>query len=70
MNRLLLPILLCAASNLFAQYSRSGQEHYAELGFLFGLTNYSGDLAESHIEMSETRPGFGAKCRSNCPLRA
>ena len=63
MNKLLLPLLLCAASNLFAQYHRGGPERYAELGFLFGLTNYSGDLAESHVEMAETRPGFGAFVR-------
>jgi hypothetical protein len=32
---------------------------YFEIGFLFGLTNYSGDLAESTIEINETQPGFG-----------
>jgi hypothetical protein len=32
---------------------------YFEIGFLFGLTNYSGDLAESFIELSETQPGYG-----------
>jgi Domain of unknown function (DUF6089) len=32
---------------------------YVEAGFLFGATNYSGDLAERSIEMSETRPGYG-----------
>lgn len=63
MNKLLLPLLLGVATNLSAQSARFAPEKYAELGFLFGLTNYSGDLAESHIEMAETRPGFGAFVR-------
>ncbi|GAB4491937.1 MAG: DUF6089 family protein [Saprospiraceae bacterium] len=32
---------------------------YFETGFLLGLTNYSGDLAGSAIELSETQPGYG-----------
>lgn len=64
-NKVLLPLLLLGllATSLHAQYRRGGTEHYAELGFLFGLTNYSGDLAEAHVEMKETRPGFGAFVR-------
>ncbi|MCC7503828.1 MAG: outer membrane beta-barrel protein [Saprospiraceae bacterium] len=60
---LILLLLLGLSAPLSAQYRRGAAEHYAELGFLFGLTNYSGDLAESHVEMSETRPGFGAFVR-------
>lgn len=60
MKKFLIPLLLGCASGLSAQ---KNTEHYAELGFLFGLTNYSGDLAEAHIEMSEIRPGFGAFVR-------
>lgn len=60
MKNALILFLLGLAPGLFAQ---KGTEHYAELGFLFGLTNYSGDLAESHVEMNEIRPGFGAFVR-------
>lgn len=34
-----------------------------EAGFLFGMTNYSGDLAEKNIEISETHLGYGAFAR-------
>ncbi|MCB0528068.1 MAG: outer membrane beta-barrel protein [Lewinellaceae bacterium] len=49
----LLP-LLCSLSAVSAQ-----RNSYFEAGFLFGLTNYSGDIAESSIEISETQPGYG-----------
>ena len=38
----------------------SGQQtRYFETGFLLGLTNYSGDVAESAVEFSEFQPGYG-----------
>jgi hypothetical protein len=52
----LLPLLfaLITLNTISAQ-----RETYFETGFLLGLTNYSGDLAESSIELSETQPGYG-----------
>jgi hypothetical protein len=46
--------LLAAFSTLSAQQTR-----YFETGFLLGLTSYSGDVAESAIEISEIQPGYG-----------
>jgi hypothetical protein len=47
-------LVLCALNSTFAQRSS-----YFETGFLLGLTNYSGDVAESAIELKETQPGYG-----------
>lgn len=60
MKHFLCLILLSAFSctSVFAQSNR-----YLEAGFLFGLTNYSGDLAESAVELNETKPGYGAYLR-------
>jgi Domain of unknown function (DUF6089) len=44
-----------------AQYR--SKERYLEAGFLFGATNYSGDLAERSIELVETKPGYGVYLR-------
>ncbi|MBU6342412.1 MAG: outer membrane beta-barrel protein [Bacteroidetes bacterium] len=52
---LVLLVLLCA--QLHAQ--KRTKDKYLEVGFLFGLTNYSGDVAERAIEISETQPGYG-----------
>jgi hypothetical protein len=52
----LLPSLLF----LFAFCPSFAQRNsYFETGFLFGLTNYSGDISEAAIEISETQPGYG-----------
>ncbi len=38
----------------------SGQQtRYFETGFLLGLTSYSGDVAESTVEIKELQPGYG-----------
>jgi hypothetical protein len=48
-------LLLIACSNtLSAQQTR-----YFETGFLLGLTNYSGDVAQSAVEFNEFQPGYG-----------
>jgi len=47
-------LLLVVTSTAFAQ-----RNSYFEAGFLFGLTNYSGDVSQSAIEVSETQPGYG-----------
>lgn len=52
----LLPLLFA----VFTLHTLSAQQTtYFETGFLLGLTNYSGDLAGSAIELSETQPGYG-----------
>jgi len=55
-------ILLLLLSTLASAQGRS-KHRYLEVGFLFGLTNYSGDIAEKRIEISETKPGYGAFLR-------
>lgn len=47
-------LLLAVLSTTSAQ-----RNSYFEAGFLFGLTNYSGDVAQSAIEIKETQPGYG-----------
>ncbi len=59
MKKLLTVIVLCAAVNMAIGQRTS----YLEAGFMFGLTNYSGDVAESSIELSETKLGYGAYLR-------
>jgi len=54
----LLMLLLASQSSLWGQIHRLNP-HYLEAGFMFGITNYSGDVAESNIEWAETQPGFG-----------
>lgn len=55
--RSLLPLLFAL---LFLNTLRAQQDgSYFEMGFLLGLTNYSGDLAEKAIELKETQPGYG-----------
>ncbi len=58
----LLTILMCLSLTTFGQ-QRKANKRFVELGFLLGVTNYSGDLAEARIEYEETRPGFGAFLR-------
>lgn len=50
----LVAMFVAAACPLSAQRTT-----YFETGFLLGLTNYSGDVAESSVELSETQPGYG-----------
>ena len=52
----LLPLLFVLLS---LQTITAQRETYFETGFLLGLTNYSGDVAESSIELNETQPGYG-----------
>lgn len=54
---LLLPVFL-ALHTAHAQ-----RNSYFEAGFLFGLTNYSGDISSSAIEIKETQPGYGVYFR-------
>lgn len=49
---------------LYAQAQQKGYgSNYWEAGFLFGLTNYSGDVTEKRVDIEETQPGFGAYAR-------
>jgi len=56
-------LLLLISLNLQAQ--KKSKDQYLECGFLFGLTNYSGDVAEKRVELSETQPGYGVFIRYN-----
>ena len=38
-------------------------ERHWEAGFMFGLSSYSGDLAEKHLDVSETGLSYGAFVR-------
>lgn len=61
MKHLSIVLLLLLSLNLQAQ--KKSKDRYLECGFLFGLTNYSGDVAEKRIEISETQPGYGVFVR-------
>ena len=53
-------LLLCLFSAFSLNAQQNGHNGYLEAGFLFGVTNYSGDMVEKRIELSETRLGYGA----------
>ncbi len=53
-------LLLCLLSSLHLNAQRNADNRYFEAGFLFGFTNYSGDMVEKRIELSETHVGYGA----------
>jgi hypothetical protein len=59
------PLVLCLLFlSLYAHAQPGGYgRHYLEAGFLFGLTDYSGDLSEKPIDIRETHPGYGAYVR-------
>lgn len=54
-------LLLLLSTSVSAQ--RKSKDRHLEVGFLFGLTNYSGDIAEKRIELPETQQGYGAFLR-------
>ena len=58
---ILLGILSATASA--AQHKFIQKQRFLEAGVLFGATNYSGDLAEKIIQLSETQTGYGAFVR-------
>lgn len=55
--------LLSGAASVFAQSKYKPAQRYWELGFLWGLTNYSGDLTDQPIQLAETGIGYGAQAR-------
>ncbi len=65
MNRifLLLILQLTVFVTVHAQYRYKRNTHYLEAGIMLGGTQYSGDLAESDWEVSETKFGFGGFVR-------
>lgn len=60
MKNLLLPLFLLCCFSLCAQTIMHRNHRFLEAGFLFGLTNYSGDISEKNITIAETRLGYGA----------
>jgi hypothetical protein len=56
-------VILLLLLSTFASAQRRSNHRHLEVGFLFGLTNYSGDIAEKRIEFAETQPGYGAFLR-------
>lgn len=62
MRLVLQSMLLLTMANAFAQPNKSNNR-FLEAGVLFGLINYSGDLAESQVELSETKFGAGVFTR-------
>ncbi len=63
MRKLLLPLCLLCLSQLAAQSKYNSSKRYIEAGFIFGLTNYSGDVSEKNITISEMHLGYGAYAR-------
>lgn len=63
MKNTILPIFLLFSSGLWAQSLYKPKHHSLEAGFLFGLANYSGDLTEHYLVLSESHLGFGAHVR-------
>lgn len=61
MRILLLVLSIALASRIQAQFSRNA--NFIDLGIGLAATNYSGDLAERHIEFSQTRYGASAFLR-------
>jgi hypothetical protein len=59
------PLVLCFLLLSFYAHAQQGGfgRHYWEAGFLFGLTDYSGDLSEKPVEIRHTHPGYGAYLR-------
>lgn len=52
----ILCLLLISSVVAFSQKSIS---RTLEAGIMFGVTNYSGDVAEKRVELVETQPGYG-----------
>lgn len=63
MRNFLLPLFLFSAINLSAQMGYKPNQRLFEAGFLFGMTNYSGDLTDKSIQLSETKLGYGLFAR-------
>ncbi|MFN0174098.1 MAG: DUF6089 family protein [Saprospiraceae bacterium] len=63
MKHLFLPLFLCYVCGLSAQTKYKPDDRYWEAGILLGAANYSGDLAEKDIHLSETRLGYGGFIR-------
>lgn len=59
---LLLLCLLCQVS-LLSQATFKSRQKYMEAGFILGVTNYSGDIAQKNIHLSETKLGYGVFAR-------
>lgn len=55
-----LTLLLCLLTTLHLSAQKNAENRYFEAGFLFGVTNYSGDMSDKPIEISETHIGYGA----------
>lgn len=63
MRNFLFILLLLFAFELNSQSQYKANHRYFEAGFLFGLTNYSGDIAEKNFYISESHLGYGAYAR-------
>lgn len=63
MHKILLFALLFFSLDLSGQTLYKARQSFWEAGILFGASNYSGDLAEKHIEFSETHLSYGAFIR-------
>ena len=61
MRFFIITILLLSASEGYTQ--RISSHRYLEAGVIMGFNNYSGDVAESVVELSETTIGFGVFAR-------
>jgi len=63
MKYLCFSLFFFSALSLFAQTKDKSNPRYWETGVILGCVNYSGDIAEKDIQLSETRLGYGAIAR-------
>lgn len=60
MSKSTFPVLFCMLAAFCLSAQKNANHRYFEAGFLFGVTNYSGDMVQKRIEISETHVGYGA----------
>ncbi len=65
MKRLFFLLLAASPTFVFGQDGSSFFNKFYEGGPIFGFANYAGDVAESRIELGETKVGFGFFLRSH-----
>jgi len=60
-----LVLLLSCWAAAFGVSAQAGfpNQHFVELGLMLGFANHSGDIAQQDIELSQSRPAFGAFAR-------
>ena len=63
MKKLALALFCLAASSTLSAQVAYPHRHFVEIGLLLGLANYSGDISQRDIELSQSRPAIGVFAR-------